>query len=516
MSPSVTDTRDSRNGYTRLLSVDPSRIGHFKFSSNSDPWLEPWELSLRDDTPDASHLREAAELLLTASIPVAFPTETVYGLGADATRSDAVKGIFKAKQRPSDNPLIVHVCSLDQLRALLRPKRSWHNRGTELENNQTIDRYPPWDSKHSFFKTTSDEQILSADPIPPIYLPLIRRFWPGPLTILLANPPDMLLAPEVTAGLGTFGARMPDNPLALALIKLAGVPLAAPSANASTRPSPTTAEHVKEDLEDRIEVIIDGGPCSVGVESTVVDGLSSPPAILRPGGIGIEQLRECEGWKNVVVGYREEPEQDSKPKAPGMKYRHYSPEAKVILYEPGQEPPSLDKSIAYASPNGSVGIIRTKSWRPLYQSSRNNRNSTGYPHVNNDCGPCAPWSDRKILSTQTARSDSARSNTLRESTDPLPMLPCSTPAAQQSTILITPVGLSQINNPHDNHTQHTNSFITLWDISLGPNNQDIARGIFAALRELDRKRVDIIFVEGIEAEGDLAAAVMNRLRKAAA
>ena len=391
--------------------------------------------------PESENILKAAELLCTSSIPVAFPTETVYGLGADATRSSAVLGIYKAKRRPADNPLIVHVSSIDQLRRLLRPNHPQQQNGDiSLDGDQ--------------------DQV---DPIPLVYAPLISRFWPGPLTILLPNPSHSPLAPEVTSGLPTFGCRIPSSPLARLLIHLADRPLAAPSANASTRPSPTTAQHVLGDLDGRIEIILDGGPCNVGVESTVVDGLSDPPAILRPGGIGIEEIRSCGGkWLNVVKGYKDRAEgyddtpttngetdvtssthnteqttltpSSAGPRAPGMKYKHYSPRARVILFE-ASIPSSLETATSHAqshrhqSPASSIGILRTRHWSP------------------------------------------------------------------------------RLSLPQD---------ISVHDIHLGASATDIAKNLFSALRELDEKGVDVILVEGIDdGEGELAAAVMNRIRKAA-
>ncbi|OCL08575.1 translation factor [Glonium stellatum] len=369
---------------TDILPIDPTKIGKIVLRDDPESPLGEWDVKLDVITTDLAHMQRAAAQLKSTDIPVAFPTETVYGLGADATRSTAVRGIFQAKQRPSDNPLIVHVCSIQQLKDILCSNGSHES-------------------------------------IPPIYQPLVRKFWPGPLTIILPNPKESPLAPEVTAGLSTFGARMPRSLLALVLIKLAGVPLAAPSANASTRPSPTAAEHVKDDLDGRIEIILDGGPCDVGVESTVVDGLTNPPSILRPGGISIEQLRKCPGWENVVIGYQDVSEKGIRPRAPGMKYRHYSPKAPVILYEAGAKRPSADIVRGYAHRRQRLGIIRTKFWPPA-------------------CG--------------------------------LPI--------------------------------HSTDM------------EGIARGLFSALRELDKYGVDAILVEGIDDdEGDSAAAVMNRLRKAA-
>jgi len=311
---------------TRVLQVETSsvKLGQFKDPKS----LETWEV-----LASLSPLREAAQHLKCSSIPVGFPTETVYGLGADATRSDAVKGIYKAKGRPSDNPLIIHVSDLTMLRSYLAPC------------------------------------VGNKDSIPQIYKPLIERFWPGPLTILLPNSSPSKLAQEVTAGLPSFGARMPDSPLALSLIKLVGVPLAAPSANASTKPSPTTAEHVRYDLDGKIELILDGGPCLVGVESTVVDGLCNPPVVLRPGGVSIDRIRECEGWEAVVKGYKDSSEVGiATPRAPGMKYKHYSPKAKVVLYESLFKSCDLDvqAELLALSPTATmptVGIVRTKAWK---------------------------------------------------------------------------------------------------------------------------------------------------------
>ncbi|EEY18440.1 SUA5 [Verticillium alfalfae VaMs.102] len=225
--------------------------------------------------------------------PRRLPDETVYGLGADATRSAAVKGIYAAKGRPSDNPLIIHVSDLTMLRRFLAPP-------------------PPSDTPDAVVTAAA-----AADPIPAIYKPLLERFWPGPLTILLPLPSPSPLAPEVTAGLPTFAVRMPASPLALSLIALADTPLAGPSANASTKPSPTAARHVLDDLAGRIELILDAGPCDVGVESTVVDGLCDPPVILRPGGIALDRLRACPGWARAVKGYRDASEEGAAaPRAP--------------------------------------------------------------------------------------------------------------------------------------------------------------------------------------------------------
>lgn len=229
---------------------------------------------------------------------VAFPTETVYGLGASAVDRRAVKEIFKAKGRPADNPLIVHVAGLEQLKGV-------------------------------------------AASIPRSAEALMRRFWPGPLSLVL--PRSDCLPPEVSAGLPTVAVRMPAHPAALGLIRAAGAPIAAPSANRSGRPSPTTPAHVIEDLAGRIDAVLGGGICTVGLESTVLDLSGGRPVILRPGGISKEQLE-------TALGVRVAEARGCKrgaPHSPGMKYRHYAPRAPLILVtgDPIKRP-ALIKSLA--------------------------------------------------------------------------------------------------------------------------------------------------------------------------
>lgn len=436
------------NMETNILAVDPQKLGNTTFTETKTDLIEEWNIEYAEGQ-DYQSLKRAAEEIVNTDTPVAFPTETVYGLGADATRSSAVKAIFAAKGRPSDNPLIVHIHSLPQLRALL---------------------------------SNRDVSPAGSDPIPAIYNPLIERFWPGPLTIILPVPKNTVLAPEVTAGLSTFGARMPRSILALSLLRLCGRPLAGPSANASTRPSPTAAEHVYDDLQGRIRTIVDGGPCEVGVESTVVDGLSSPPSILRPGGVTVEQLRQCPGWENVTIGYKDKQEGGaSKPRAPGMKYRHYSPKAEVILFEAGATRPGREEVVK----KSKVGIIRTKSWDAalgLGSAEQNVTDTNGYADGT---------SQANVASSIPTDAPSRLSNLLRS------VIQHQIPHAQRCTL--------------------DSSNTEIWDIDLGAETEGVARGLFSALRELDKKGVEVIFVEGIDdtTGDDIAAAVMNRLRKAA-
>ena len=232
-------------------------------------------------------LKEAKNLILEGEV-VAFPTETVYGLGADAGNSNAVKKIFKAKGRPQDNPLIVHISNLEQF--------------DRISNNEV------------------DEDLYN----------ILNEFWPGPLTVIL--PKSKVIADQTTAGLKTVGIRMPSHPVALALIEATNTPLAAPSANTSGLPSPTRAEHVYDDLSGKIPLILDGGASEVGVESTIIKVEKNEIKILRPGGISREELEKVSIRKIVSKANKNSQLATDTPLAPGMKYKHYSPCTKVLLY----------------------------------------------------------------------------------------------------------------------------------------------------------------------------------------
>ncbi|OCA82386.1 threonylcarbamoyl-AMP synthase [Bacillus sp. FJAT-27225] len=245
--------------------------------------------AVRNGLDDLDKIKCAAELLASNEV-VAFPTETVYGLGGNAESDEAVEKIFHAKGRPSDNPLIIHIADTSQMEGFV-------------------------------------------EDIPEVADKLIEAFWPGPLTLILQMKKGAL-SEKATAGLDTVGVRMPDHPVALALLKECKHPIAAPSANSSGKPSPTTARHVAHDLTGKIAGIVDGGSTGVGVESTVLDCTSSVPSILRPGGITLEQLEAVIGMVEVDPALRNS---DSKPKAPGMKYRHYAPEAPLYLVKGKKE-----------------------------------------------------------------------------------------------------------------------------------------------------------------------------------
>lgn len=232
-------------------------------------------------------LLEAAQIIRDGGL-VAFPTETVYGLGANALDEKAAKKIYEAKGRPSDNPLIAHISCYEELEPL-------------------VTKIPQAGGK------------------------LARRYWPGPLTMVFPKSPAVPYG--TTGGLDTVAVRMPSDPVASRLIALAGVPVAAPSANLSGRPSPTTARHVWQDMNGRINMILDGGPVGIGLESTIVDVSGPVPVLLRPGAITLEMLRDTVGKVDVDPAIQGPPAEGLRPKAPGMKYRHYAPRGELTLVE---------------------------------------------------------------------------------------------------------------------------------------------------------------------------------------
>lgn len=262
-----------------------------------------------------------AVALLRAGNPVAFPTETVYGLGANALDANAVKKIFLVKNRPSDNPLIVHVCSEEMLSRLVE----------EIPDSARV---------------------------------LMKAFWPGPLTILFKK--SHRVPEEVTCGQPTVAVRMPSHPIALKLIELSDCPIAAPSANLSGRPSPTCARHVFEDLQGRVQCILDGGDCDVGLESTVVD--LERKMILRPGGVTLEALRSYIPDMKLFAkeaSAEARAEMEASPSTPGMKYRHYSPKAQVVLLV-GSDLARMQRIVEekfeeLVPLNQSLGILHTQS-----------------------------------------------------------------------------------------------------------------------------------------------------------
>jgi L-threonylcarbamoyladenylate synthase len=276
--------------------------------------------------PDEVLLKRAAQILKDGGL-VAFPTETVYGLGANALKEEAAKKIYAAKGRPSDNPLIAHIADTQDLAPL----------------------------------------VLH---IPEAGRKLMEAFWPGPLTLVFQK--SDLVPYGTTGGLDTVAVRMPDDVVASTLIRLSGVPIAAPSANTSGRPSPTTADHVWQDMNGKIDMVVDGGAVGIGVESTIIDVSGEVPMILRPGAITQEMASKVLGQEicldpAIISGPISE---DVKPKAPGMKYRHYAPKASLTLVEGDAEDviKTINRLAKEKLEEGfRVGIICTEESRESYQ-----------------------------------------------------------------------------------------------------------------------------------------------------
>ncbi len=247
-------------------------------------------ITMTEEAIDRASIEKAGQILRAGGL-VAFPTETVYGLGGDALNPESSRKIYAAKGRPSDNPLIVHICRMEDLAPIVRD-------------------------------------------IPDEALRLAEACWPGPLTMIFHK--SDLVPPETTGGLDTVAVRFPSNRIAMALIAAAGGYIAAPSANRSGRPSPTLARYCREDLDGRVEMIIDGGPVGIGLESTIIDLTEGQPVILRPGYVTQERLEQILGrveTDRAII----EPDSGTAPKAPGMKYRHYAPKGSLTIVEGGRE-----------------------------------------------------------------------------------------------------------------------------------------------------------------------------------
>lgn len=258
-------------------------------------------------------IKEAGDIIRNGGL-VAFPTETVYGLGASALDLQAANKIYAAKGRPSDNPLIVHICSKEQIKDI-------------------------------------------AQEIPDSASKVIDNFMPGPVTIILKK--KSIIPDEVTAGLDTVAVRFPLDETARRLIAAAGVPIAAPSANISGKPSPTKAKHVINDMTGRIDAVIDGGDCAVGVESTIIDFTSDKPVILRPGGVTYDDLLDIGLEADIDRNILKSISHDEVPKCPGMKYKHYSPDAEVTVVEGEKEAVHKKIKELLDEQNGTISGVLT-------------------------------------------------------------------------------------------------------------------------------------------------------------
>lgn len=280
-------------------------------------------VKVNDLQKDREYICRAGEIIRNGGL-VGFPTETVYGLGADALNAAAAAKIYEAKGRPSDNPLIVHISKISMLDSLVK----------EIPDKAKI---------------------------------LMNQFWPGPMTLIFEK--KAIVPKGTTGGLDTVAIRMPDNDIARALIDAAGTGIAAPSGNLSGKPSPTMAEHMVDDMEGRIDMIIDGGMVGMGLESTIVDMTCDPPMILRPGFVTKEMLEKVIGTVEYDSAIFEKPGEDVHPKAPGMKYRHYAPSGDFTMYQ-GEEKAVAEEIVRQAmvrqKQGYKVGVITTNRHRELY------------------------------------------------------------------------------------------------------------------------------------------------------
>lgn len=480
-------------------SVSFQEAGPSRYTANAEPYTKAKPVI---SSPVTRNSLDKAASHLRASQLVAFPSETVYGLGANALSQSAASKIYAAKKRPADNPLIVHVSDLEMLDTL-------------LPQSYTMSQ---------------------------AYSDLIKAFWPGALTLLFPVDTQRPAVPTVvTCGHPSVAVRMPSHPIARALIAISGLPMAGPSANASGRPSPTTAGHVLRDLggqldaesssadasqapKGRLRYILDGGACQVGVESTVIDGITAADEVrvLRPGGVTVEQIvsvLDKAGLANKVKlrvygkDMERSVEQESNPTTPGMKYRHYSPTARVVLLLPAN---------LFARAAQSSGSNNTSGSRSQPDSSSSTKVVETLLNVESNLS-IAPRSFADIvrdqitnhLSSAQPRStlhiglmiscDSALSRlvtTASHATD--------APTSDMHPHLLRPLALEQLEN------------VRVHPFDLGPSGsaEVYAQRMFDGLRTLDEgplhgaDRCDLIFVEAMDDAG-VGLAVMNRLKKAA-
>ncbi|MBE5922834.1 MAG: threonylcarbamoyl-AMP synthase [Lachnospiraceae bacterium] len=353
---------------------------------------------------DEEVLKEAAECLKSGGL-VAFPTETVYGLGADGLNPEASKKIYAAKGRPSDNPLIVHIAEVDALEKLAYPNDMAYT--------------------------------------------LAQAFWPGPLTMVL--PKKDIVPKETTGGLDTVAIRMPSHPAALSLIRQSGVYVAAPSANISGRPSPTKASHVIEDMDGRIDYIIDGGDVGIGIESTIVDLTSDIPTILRPGYITKKMLEDMVGEVMIDPALDRPLEMAAAgvhPKAPGMKYTHYAPKGELTLVEKGSINVT-DQNVNAAQTSENAGNLEVIE---------------------------------KIKELAKSKQDEGYK-----------------------------VGIMA---PEESFSEYVGFADTVICVGNRTKQATVAAGLYAALRQFDDNDVEYIYAESFR-DGELSYAIMNRLLKAA-
>ena len=383
-----------------------------------DDYMKTGEISGADE----EKLRQAAELLRQGGL-VAFPTETVYGLGGNGLLQEASRKIYAAKGRPSDNPLILHISKLQELGPIV--------------------------------KQIPDRARLLAE-----------AFWPGPLTMIMEKAEQVPY--ETTGGLDTVAVRMPEHPVARRLIALSGVPVAAPSANTSGRPSPTRADHVETDLSGKIDAIVDGGPAGIGVESTIVDVSGDSPVLLRPGAVTREMLQAALSEPVLMDPALEKPLDPSvHPKAPGMKYRHYAPKAPMVIVQgktgdfSGEELKRVEEAVrqraeAELQAGLRVGLICSEESRAFYS---------------------ACFGDALAGEQSPQEAD--------------------------------------LEQPHAEEQPHAKGRLLLRCLGSHAREESAAHNLFSILREMDDWGAEYIVAEGVKPE-NIGYAIMNRMKKAAA
>ncbi|MCD8119656.1 MAG: threonylcarbamoyl-AMP synthase [Lachnospiraceae bacterium] len=429
---------------TKIIRV-PARYGAVSVVDVPEEELE----SLKAELAGAADLLRAGEL-------VAFPTETVYGLGGDAMNPQAAKKIYAAKNRPSDNPLIAHI---------------------------------------------SNRKMLAdvAEEIPETAVRLMDAFWPGPLTLILKKKPEV--PDSTTGGLDTVAVRMPEHPVAAALIEAFGGSVAAPSANLSGKPSPTDAEYVKEDMNGRIAAIVDGGSVKIGLESTIVDVTGECPVILRPGFITKEMLEETVGEVRVDPAVLSRPDEHIRPKAPGMKYRHYAPKAPITLFE-GETSAVvrriLDETGRAEAEGRRVGIIAVEETAEFYRGNEET--------VVKVSAGSARGNEETVVKVSAGSA--------REDEETAVKVSAGSAREDEETAAKVSAGSNREDEETVDEETAAKKLRLVKTVGSESCEEEIAHNLFRILREFDDSDVDVIFSESFP-EDHLGFAIMNRLKKAA-
>ena len=434
---------------------------------------------------DGKLFEEAGKIIRSGGL-VAFPTETVYGLGGDGLDPEASKKIYAAKGRPSDNPLILHISDEEELLPL-----------------------------------------VSA--VPESAKGLMKAFWPGPMTLVFKK--SSLVPYETTGGLDTVAIRMPSHDAARRLIKAAGVPIAAPSANRSGRPSPTSASHVLEDMDGRIDMILDGGEVPIGLESTIIDVTGDEAVVLRPGYIGVDEIREVAGSGSLDPAIIGRPDPLLRPKAPGMKYRHYAPKADITIVRSisrraDDTDGGLGKDIDDSDNTGSnlgKAIDNQDSIDRGFDEAGDNQDSTGrglgeaIDNQDNIGSSLGKTSSSLGKTESNGDIDSAEMGSAE-----INGAPCTDHASAAERVAAKIIELAEEKASKGYRTrilcakEHAHMYPSEYVRTIGElaHEETIAHNLYKCLRDFDLEKVDFVFSEAF-GDDALGSAIMNRLTKAA-